>query len=86
MSSRKSLVIFYFTLFFTGNIASETQTFEIGDVIYTLMDKLIRRHPHVFGEQSVSDEEQVAENWENIKLKKEKKIYLRWTSSSPPLL
>ncbi len=57
---------------FHANMASETEHFEIGDVIYTLMDKLIRRHPHVFGEQEVNGENQVAENWENIKLKEGK--------------
>ncbi len=71
---------------FHSNIASETQTFEIGDVIYTLMDKLIRRHPHVFGEQSVSDEEQVAENWENIKLKEGKKSTLDGLPAHLPAL
>ena len=54
---------------FHSNIASETDTFDIGDVIFTLMEKLIRRHPHVFGEQVVEGEGEVAENWENIKLK-----------------
>lgn len=61
---------------FHSNMASETNTFEIGDVIYTLMDKLIRRHPHVFGETVVDGEDQVAENWENIKLKEGKKSTL----------
>ncbi|MFV1884258.1 MAG: nucleoside triphosphate pyrophosphohydrolase [Balneola sp.] len=61
---------------FHSNMAGETKTFEIGDVIYTLMDKLIRRHPHVFGETVVEGEDQVAENWENIKLKEGKKSTL----------
>lgn len=57
---------------FHANIASEPGHFNIGDVIYSLMDKLIRRHPHVFGQQVVQDEGEVAENWENIKLKEGK--------------
>tara|TARA_R110001599_G_scaffold84130_2_gene226823 strand:+ start:248955 stop:249719 length:765 start_codon:yes stop_codon:yes gene_type:complete len=61
---------------FHSNIASETNTFDVGDVIYTLMEKLIRRHPHVFGEQTVTNEGEVAENWENIKLKEGKKSTL----------
>jgi XTP/dITP diphosphohydrolase len=61
---------------FHTNMADETAEFNIGDVIYTLMDKLIRRHPHVFGDQVVDGEEQVAENWENIKLKEGKKSTL----------
>lgn len=71
---------------FHSNIASETETFEIGDVIYTLMDKLIRRHPHVFGEVVVKGENQVAENWENIKLKEGKKSTLDGLPAHLPAL
>ena len=71
---------------FHSNMASETNTFEIGDVIYTLMDKLIRRHPHVFGETVVKGEEQVAENWENIKLKEGKKSTLDGLPTALPAL
>lgn len=61
---------------FHSKIASETNTFDIGDVIYTLMEKLIRRHPHVFGETNVANESEVAENWETIKLKEGKESTL----------
>lgn len=61
---------------FHSEIASETNTFNIGDVIYTLMEKLIRRHPHVFGETAVQDEAEVAQNWESIKLTEGKKSTL----------
>tara|TARA_R110000868_G_scaffold378658_6_gene644201 strand:+ start:5042 stop:5812 length:771 start_codon:yes stop_codon:yes gene_type:complete len=71
---------------FHSNMASETDTFEIGDVIYTLMDKLIRRHPHVFGETVVDGENQVAENWENIKLKEGKKSTLDGLPAHLPAL
>ncbi len=71
---------------FHSNIASETNTFEIGEVIYTLMDKLIRRHPHVFGEEVVNGETQVAENWENIKLKEGKKSVLDGLPAHLPAL
>ncbi|XWN37777.1 MAG: nucleoside triphosphate pyrophosphohydrolase [Balneola sp.] len=71
---------------FHSNIASETDTFDIGKVIYTLMEKLIRRHPHVFGEEDVSDEEKVAENWENIKLREGKKSTLDGLPSHLPAL
>jgi XTP/dITP diphosphohydrolase len=57
---------------FHSRMATETETFDIGDVIYTLMEKLIRRHPHVFGDTKVDGEDQVSENWENIKLKEGK--------------
>jgi XTP/dITP diphosphohydrolase len=52
---------------FHSVMAHETDDFQIGDVIYTLMDKLIRRHPHVFGDVDVDNESEVAENWESIK-------------------
>ena len=57
---------------FHSNIASETDTFTIEEVIHTIQEKLIRRHPHVFGDESAEDERQVAENWETIKLKEGK--------------
>jgi MazG family protein len=49
-------------------IASETQKFKIDDVIDSIQEKLIRRHPHVFGEVKVSGSEEVKKNWETIKL------------------
>jgi XTP/dITP diphosphohydrolase len=49
-------------------IASETQGFVIDDVIDSIQSKLIRRHPHVFGEVKVSGSEEVKKNWEEIKL------------------
>lgn len=61
---------------FHSKMAAETNRFAIGDVIYGLMDKLIRRHPHVFNQTIVSDEKEVAENWESIKLKEGKKSTL----------
>lgn len=71
---------------FHSNIARETETFDIGDVVYTLMEKLIRRHPHVFGEQLVSGENEVAENWENIKLTEGKKSTLEGLPAHLPAL
>ena len=49
-------------------IASETNGFTIDDVIDSIREKLIRRHPHVFGEVKVSGSEEVKKNWEEIKL------------------
>ena len=71
---------------FHANMAAETEHFEIGDVIYTLMDKLIRRHPHVFGEIIVEDDGEVAENWENIKLSEGKKSTLDGLPAHLPAL
>lgn len=54
---------------FYSKIASEKQWFEIQDVINALCDKLIYRHPHVFGKEEVDNAAQVIENWEQLKLK-----------------
>ena len=71
---------------FHTKMASENEHFDIGDVIYTLMEKLIRRHPHVFGDQVVDGEDQVSENWENIKLKEGKKSTLDGLPAHLPAL
>ena len=54
---------------FYAKIASETDDFDIKDVCDKLCDKLIFRHPHVFGEAKAETAGQVAENWEQLKLK-----------------
>lgn len=54
---------------FYAKIGSEQKSFDIGDVINHLIDKLIYRHPHVFGETEVQDAREVEENWEALKLK-----------------
>ena len=53
---------------FYSKIASETNTFDITDVINQLCDKLIYRHPHVFGTTQVNDSGEVVKNWEQIKM------------------
>ncbi len=54
---------------FYAKIGEEQGRFDVGDVINHLMDKLIYRHPHVFGTTEVSNSEQVIQNWESLKLK-----------------
>jgi XTP/dITP diphosphohydrolase len=54
---------------FYAKIASETNEFNMKDVIDSLCEKLIYRHPHVFGEESLQNQEQVKERWEQLKLK-----------------
>jgi XTP/dITP diphosphohydrolase len=53
---------------FYAKIGEEQGQFDIGNVINHLIDKLIYRHPHVFGTTSVTDSDQVIRNWENLKL------------------
>lgn len=61
---------------FHSRMAAERDAFTIQDVIYRISEKLIRRHPHVFADTTVKDEQTVAENWESIKLKEGKKSVL----------
>jgi len=56
-----------FQIIFHARIAEERGEFTIGDVISATIDKMTRRHPHVFGSQELSTEEEVLENWEEIK-------------------
>ncbi len=56
---------------FYSKIASEQKLFDITQVINSLCDKLIRRHPHIYGDAQVQNAQQVHENWEKIKLQKE---------------
>lgn len=56
-------------IIFYAKIASETNEFNIADVINTLCDKLIHRHPHIYGDVKVNNEEDVKANWEKLKLK-----------------
>ena len=60
---------------FYAKIASEKQQFDIADVCNQLCDKLIFRHPHVFGNVEADSSEQVSENWEKIK-QKENEMHL----------
>jgi XTP/dITP diphosphohydrolase len=56
-------------LVFYAKIASETNDFDITDVLNGVCDKLISRHPHIYGDTVVENEQQVKENWEKLKLK-----------------
>ncbi|MES2516638.1 MAG: nucleoside triphosphate pyrophosphohydrolase [Bacteroidota bacterium] len=56
-------------LVFYSKIASETNTFDVADVLNAICEKLIHRHPHIYGDVKVENEEQVKQNWEAIKLK-----------------
>ena len=71
---------------FHSRMAEQTDTFSIKDVIYSIQEKLIRRHPHVFGDAEADDEEQVAENWESIKMKEGKKSVLDGIPKQLPAL
>jgi XTP/dITP diphosphohydrolase len=59
---------------FYARIASETKTFDMADVCNELCEKLIVRHPHIYGDVIVENEQQVKENWEKIKLKEKESM------------
>ncbi len=71
---------------FYAKIGSETNDFDIADVANEICDKLIHRHPHIYGDTIVKDEEEVKRNWEKLKLKEGKKSVLEGVPKSLPAL
>ena len=71
---------------FYARIGSETEDFDIADVANDICDKLISRHPHIYGDVSVADDEEVKQNWEKLKLKEGKKSVLEGVPKSLPAL
>jgi len=71
---------------FYAKIGSETKAFDIGDVANEICEKLINRHPHIYGDVVVENEEDVKRNWENIKLKEGKKSVLEGVPKGLPAL
>ena len=71
---------------FYARIASETNDFDMSDVINGLCDKLVHRHPHIYGDVKVRDEAEVKKNWELLKLKEGKKSVLEGVPKSLPAI
>ena len=71
---------------FYAKIGSETNSFDIADVANSISDKLIDRHPHIYGDVVVENEEQVKQNWEKLKLKEGRKSVLEGVPKSLPAL
>ncbi|HCW65083.1 MAG TPA: nucleoside triphosphate pyrophosphohydrolase, partial [Leeuwenhoekiella sp.] len=71
---------------FYAKIGSETNDFDIADVANGICEKLISRHPHIYGDVDVENEEDVKRNWENLKLKEGKKSVLEGVPRSLPAL
>ncbi|CAM1340768.1 nucleoside triphosphate pyrophosphohydrolase [Tenacibaculum aestuarii] len=69
---------------FYAKIGSEKQAFDIADVANSISDKLIDRHPHIYGDVVVENEEEVKQNWEKLKLKEGKKSVLEGVPKSLP--
>lgn len=75
-------------LVFYSKIGEEQNNFDIADVLNTVCDKLIHRHPHIYGDVEVEDEEEVKTNWEKIKLQEgnKKRSVLEGVPKSLPAL
>ncbi len=71
---------------FYAKIGSETNDFDMADVANDICEKLINRHPHIYGDVKVENEEEVKQNWESIKLKEGKKSVLQGVPNSLPAL
>jgi MazG family protein len=71
---------------FYARIGSELKEFDIADVLNSICDKLIERHPHVYGDVKADDEDTVKSNWEKIKLKSGNKSVLGGVPKSLPAL
>ena len=71
---------------FYAKIGSETNDFDIADVCNGICEKLIHRHPHIYGDVKVENEEDVKRNWESLKLKEGKKSVLEGVPRSLPAL
>ncbi len=73
-------------LVFYSKIGSEKKAFDIADVINSLNEKLIFRHPHIYGDVEVKDEEEVKQNWEKLKLKEGNRSILSGVPKGLPSL
>ncbi len=71
-------------ILFHSVIAEEQNKFNINDVIDSIREKLIRRHPHVFGEVKVKDQNDVVKNWEEIKMKEGRNSILQGVPQNMP--
>jgi len=81
---KKELGDLFLHIIFYAKIASEQKAFDIADVANAISDKLIHRHPHIYGDVNVEDEEEVKRNWEQLKLKEGKKSVLEGVPKSLP--
>ena len=73
-------------IIFYAKIGSDQKVFDIADIANLISDKLIIRHPHIYGTVNASDADEVSKNWETIKLKEGKKSVLEGVPNSLPAL
>ena len=83
---KKELGDVFLHLVFYSKIASEQNNFDVADVLNGICDKLIHRHPHIYGDVEADTEEKVLQNWEQIKLKEGNKSVLSGVPTSLPAM
>lgn len=71
---------------FYAKIADEKGAFDIADALHAICDKLVKRHPHIYGDVKAEDEEAVKKNWEQLKLQEGKKSVLAGVPRSLPAM
>ncbi len=71
---------------FYAKIGAEKGAFDIADALHAICEKLISRHPHIYGDIEVADENEVKRNWEQLKLKEGKKSLLEGVPKSLPAM
>lgn len=71
---------------FYAKLGSEDKAFDMADIAHSISEKLIRRHPHIYGDVKVENEEEVKKNWEALKLKEGKKSVLSGVPKGLPAL
>ncbi|WP_314241974.1 nucleoside triphosphate pyrophosphohydrolase [Empedobacter tilapiae] len=83
---KKELGDVFLHLVFYSKIASEQNNFDVADVLNGICNKLIHRHPHIYGNVEANTEEEVLQNWEQIKLKEGNKSVLSGVPTSLPAM
>lgn len=83
---KKELGDLFLHLVFYAKIGAEKDAFDVTDVLHSVCEKLISRHPHIYGDVEVKDEEEVKQNWEQLKLKEGNKSVLAGVPNSLPSL
>ena len=81
---KKELGDLFLHLVFYSKIGAEKGAFDVADVLNDICEKLIHRHPHIYGEIKVADEEEVKRNWEKLKLKEGKKSVMEGVPKGLP--
>jgi MazG family protein len=82
---REELGDVLFHIIFIARMYQERGEFDLSDVAQTITEKMIRRHPHVFGEENVNSSEKVVENWHKIKLSEKKSTPQQSSLDSVPV-